>query len=99
LSVEENMTLSRESTESPPRKQISCHASSDSGKQPTAEGTSSARLKEAKVATRGFSYKDSLVGASYLNQRMAEDCLRDDYSSEDDDEDFGDEDCPVIKFC
>jgi hypothetical protein len=30
---------------------------------------------------------------------MAEDCLRDDYSSEDDDEDFGDEDCPVIKFC
>ncbi|KAJ7000108.1 hypothetical protein NC653_010775 [Populus alba x Populus x berolinensis] len=50
----------------------------------------------AKVATRGFSYEDSLVGASYLNQRMAEDCPRDDYSSEDDDEDFGDEDCPGL---
>jgi hypothetical protein len=54
---------------------------------------------EDKVNKGCFSYKDSLLVSAFLEQQLMQDSQHEHYMSEKDEEDeSGEEDCPVIKL-
>jgi len=70
----------------------------NSGNQEADVGNGSSPSIGTQAGSGGISYKDSLMGASYIDHESNKDHTKHDYISDDDEEEDGDEECPLIKL-